>query len=200
MYLKVVFFLLFSLFMGCDATEKNNGSDVNSGVAKAVLAGFSEEKLPGSDLTYVCRKFSDGGIIEEGYVQNGVKTGNWILYHSDTRHMKTMNNYLKGKLNGPQYEYNRRGNVDLRTTYQNGELSGLYIEYSNGRLKKEITYKNGKINGYIKEFNNREKLFRFTEYQDNALHGKAITYNEEGKIIMEYLYKNGKKISGGLVE
>ena len=45
-----------------------------------------------------------------------------------------------------------------------------------GRLQKEINYKMGVQDGY----------FRY--------------YNESGQINMEYLYKDGEKISGGIVD
>ena len=38
-----------------------------------------------------------------------------------------------------------------------------------------------------------------SEFKDGKPHGKMSFYDEE-KLIMEYEYKNGEKVSGGIVE
>ena len=59
-----------------------------------------------------------------------------------------------------------------------GKIDGLYREYhtSNGKLQKEIAYKDG------------------------VQHGMFRQYNDEEKLIMEYEYNEGEKVSGGVVE
>ena len=67
--------------------------------------------------------------------------------------------------------------VEEEATYKDGELHGMYRVYykRDGKLQSEAEYKNGVQDG----------VYRF--------------FNEEGAITLEYQFKNGEKVSGGIV-
>ena len=65
--------------------------------------------------------------------------------------------------------------------FKDGELHGTQKFYFTsgrevGKLQRDVAYKNGKIDG----------LMRY--------------YDPEGKVTLQYTYKNGERIGGGIVE
>ncbi|MEL7159304.1 MAG: hypothetical protein AAFN92_00990, partial [Bacteroidota bacterium] len=70
------------------------------------------------------------------------------------------------------------GRPEQTATYVDGQLDGALatFDYRNNKIKQEVTYKNGVLDGPMRYF------------------------NEEGEVTLQYLYKDGEKISGGIVE
>ena len=57
----------------------------------------------------------------------------------------------------------------------------------------------GKIDGLYKEFHNNGKIQKEVSYKDGVQDGPFRQYNDDEKLIMQYEYKGGEKISGGVV-
>jgi antitoxin component YwqK of YwqJK toxin-antitoxin module len=53
---------------------------------------------------------------------------------------------------------------------------------------------------YKKYYDGTDKVQQEMNYKNNKLDGDVIYYNEQGIATMKYIYKNGEKVSGGLVE
>ena len=192
-----MFILVLLAFVSCNQNQETVTS--SSGGSAFDTSNYTVEDVPGTDIKYIYKKDDRGDYLEEGFLKNGKRDGAWMVYDPETLHIIEMSHFSDGVLHGPQFEYNGRGQLEKRVTFVHGQQTGLYVEYRNGRYKKMVTYKNGKVDGYIKEFSDRGKIFKLSEYKDNQLHGNVINYNEDGEEILRYQYKNGEKVSGGLV-
>jgi len=63
-----------------------------------------------------------------------------------------------------------------------------------------MNYVNGDLDGAMTEYDSRGNLQRITNFKEGKPHGDMLFYDEEGTLMMEYKYKNGEKISGGIIE
>lgn len=185
-------FLTIAL-ISCNST---GGPAISSGDAD--LSGYETETING--VTYASKVESTGIKVSEGALMNGNKNGAWISYYPNDGKIKKIENYINGKLNGPTLEFSNRGAIDTRTSYKNGVKHGLSGTYKFGRAVKETQFANGKIDGVHKEYFNNGKLQKEVHFKNDKQHGTFRQYNEEGEIIIQYEYKNGEKISGGVVE
>jgi antitoxin component YwqK of YwqJK toxin-antitoxin module len=190
----LVILLAISLF-SC-----NSSTTVNPSAAKVDLSLYTTEKVPGTNWTKVTRNHSSGELYEEGFVENGYKVGTWITYFPQEGYTETITSYLNGVFTGPFLEFDQRGRMAKQANYVNNQLDGLYGEFKAGRPVKQIMYKEGAINGFFKEYNSRSELIKQTSYKNNVLDGPMQHFNDEGKVVLEYIYKNGEKISGGIIE
>lgn len=192
---------IFLLFIGITLIACN-GSKTSSASGPAVdLTGFSQTKINGSNTSYAMQTELNGSaMLSEGMVDGNVQHGLWMTYHPDeTNKVHTITNYVNGVMNGPYMEFNKRGQIEKRVTYLNNQIHGLYAEYKFGRPLKEYIYDNGVLNGVSKEYSDRGKLVKETSYKNGELHGTTSQYDEEGNVVLQYEYKNGNKISGGIV-
>ncbi|MFQ5446730.1 MAG: toxin-antitoxin system YwqK family antitoxin, partial [Saprospiraceae bacterium] len=98
-------------------------------------------------------------------------------------------------------EFSRQGQIILLCNYENNQLEGKFARYRLGRTTEEGAYKNGKLHGnYKKYYDGKSIVQQEANYTDGELDGKTLFYNEKGDIIVEYTYKMGQKIEGGIVE
>lgn len=165
------------------------------------LSGFEIRQLDGTSTSYAIKQDASGNILEEGMITDGLQDGTWITYiEGETNKIKVVTNYVSGVLNGPYMEFNDRGQIEKKSTYLNDKVHGMYSEYKFGRPLKEFMYDEGVLNGVSKEYSDRGKLTKETAYKNGKLHGTIRQFDEEGGIILEYEYKNGEKVSGGIVE
>jgi len=172
-------------------------SDDQSGMP-ADLAKMVMTEIPGSDTKYARQMNAAGGVEIEGFVRNNQKTGQWILYGAEGD-IGLINNYVDGKLEGVAMRMTYRNQVDLKSNYHNGVLDGPWVEYKFGKKIEERTYKNGKLEGSVKVYDERTfKLKQEAEYKNGLQDGFFRYYDENGNITLEYEYKNGEKVSGGM--
>ena len=122
-------------------------------------------------------------VIDEGFYENGRKTGEWISHGKWND--RFVCNYKNGKKHGSFKGYQqgwvtpKEHSTDIITsegTYKDGELHGNYKSYHFEKYKsllyKDLNYKNGKLHGYCKTYR---------------------LYPDPGKIEDEGMYKNGEK-------
>ncbi len=194
--MKQVLFSLFTIsilsFISCGGA---NTSTAGSGD----LTGYELTAISGSSVSEAIKKNTSNAVAERGYVANGKKNGVWMTYHEDGK-IKTLSGYSDGLLNGPHLEFNNRGQIEKQMSYQAGQYHGVNASYKFGRPTKESTYKNGKLDGPHKEYNQKGDLQKYVDFKDGKQHGKLRYYDDEGNITLEYDYKNGDKVSGGIVE
>ena len=164
------------------------------------LAGFELTDIPGSTIKSAKRKDPSGQIVIEGFVDGDKKTGQWMEYNNDSD-ITSSNNYVNGLLEGPALKFSFRGQVDQRTTYHLNQLDGPWIQYKFGKVVETRGYKNGKLHGSVKLYDDKTfKLRQETEYKDGLQDGLFRYYDDEGNVTVEYQYKNGEKISGGMLK
>ncbi len=136
---------------------------------------------------------------QEGFVLNGGKTGTWLTYHTDGR-IKTVESYANNQLDGVQLELDQRGQVVKRAFYQAGLLHGASSTYKFGRPQEIIPYNMSIVDGTVKRYYVNGKLMEEIQFKNGKQDGYYRHYNEQEQMDLEYVYKNGEKVSGGMVD
>lgn len=165
------------------------------------LEGYFTEEIPGSQLVRVFKEDADGNVIEDGFLQDGVKQGPWLTYERVFLYPKSLTHYDRGVVNGIYMEFTTSGQIALQAVYRNNQLHGPWSQYKGGRLQASAYYKEGELHGVYKEFMALlGRLQKEIHYKDGKQHGLYRYYNEDNQITMEYMYENGEKVSGGIVD
>lgn len=169
------------------------------------LEGFTLTKLPNSDMQVAVKKDASGTVIEEGFILNGKRIGAWATYYpnGNLMHVKS---FYQNELHGMCFAINDRRQIVEQNRFVNGKLDGKQtkIHQPQNRLELEFMYKDGLLDGVQSQFFNpletggMTKVQMQTEYKKGVLDGYTRTFDTEGKITTEYLYKNGEKVSGGM--
>ena len=191
----------FFLFVMTTVALFSCGNSSNGGGGAAMnLDGFISEDLGGG----VSRVFKKSGenYTEIGFLSGGVKNGVWVTYYDgdEAGKIKTATSFSNGNLNGPHYEYNNRGQIETETNYANGKKHGRYAKYKFGRPNEEKYFANDELDGTSTTFFQDGEVQQIINYKNGLQHGEMKWFNEEGKMVMAYEYKNGKKVSGGMVK
>ena len=133
-------------------------------------------------------------VLEEGVTDaKGMKNGIWVIYQGEGGYPQKIANYVNGLYNGPYFELDGFGRMEVRANYLNNKLHGTLMKFNSGSLAQESTYKDGVLDGAYKEFNNKGMVLKEINYKEGKLDGPFRYYDEQGKITLEYLYKNGKQ-------
>ncbi|HLF64686.1 MAG TPA: hypothetical protein VI603_13070 [Saprospiraceae bacterium] len=187
--------ILFAILPACAILALSCGKSAPS--VEADLIGYELTQVKGSDF-YIASKMKDTMKIQEGYVLDGRKNGLWTDFYVDGR-ISLIQHFVDGKLHGPSLNLDNRGQITAQAEYEDGVLDGIKASYKFGRPQEEIPYVNGKIHGVMKKYYTNNKLMEEAEYKDNVQDGYYRHYNEEGVMDLEYVYKKGEKVSGGIV-
>lgn len=179
----------------------DSSSTSNSSSPQSIdTSGYTLTTIAGSNLQLAEKTNADGYVIERGQFDNGVKTGTWVVYDPKKGFPTKLTSYANGEMNGPYMEYNDRGQINMLANYHNNKKHGLFVNYKYGRPLDETHYKDGKLHGlYRAYFNNSEKVQKEVEYKIGVIDGMFKQYTEDGKLVLEYVYKDGKVVSGGMV-
>ncbi len=196
--MKSVFFTLsLSVFL----VSCHSGSDSAPAAAQDTPAppAYELEDIPGADASRAVLRDGEGQLLEEGTLRSGLKTGTWIAYHPGGEFPKTAVSYINGMYNGPYMEFNARGQLELRATYLNNKLHGPWVKYRFGRPEAEAGYKNGELHGtYLGYDTKTGKVQKEINYKNGVQHGAYRFYNEEGVVTLEYEYRDGERVGGGI--
>jgi len=186
--------------------------------------------------------FYPNGILKsEGDYINGSKNGIWTFYYKDGKkqqigkykdevpigewkwfypngNIRRIEYYRKGKLEGPQIEYDNQGNEIAKGDYYNGvregdwfyhvgdykEIGQYTLGYKNGIWKSY--YKNGKL-AFVGLFDEGQPKGKHIYYHKNGVknqvgkyqaglkNGNWKTFNKNGEVIEILRYKRGVLIS-----
>lgn len=200
---RIFFFLvLVCLTLGCNPSNQGGGQIEQVALPSFDPNSYMLEDIPGSTMKKAIRRDSIGVLLEEGYLEGEIRQGIWTTYHKGLNVPATLTSYIDGSYNGKYLEFNDRGQLTLIATYRNNLLDGPWEVYNFGRVIKSATYLNGKLNGIYREYHPTKMniLEKEIEYKNGVQDGVYRFYNEEGMITVEYVYRNGKKVSGGIVE
>lgn len=198
--MKYFLFIFSILFLYSCGGTGSNAPAVGAPSSNADLTGFTEVAMQGSNAMYNEKKNGAGGMSESGYTVNGKKNGPWIKYHEDNGRIMSMESWVDGQLNGPSLNFNNRGQIESKSEYKGGQFDGVVETYKFGRTEKSTPYVNGKIQGMYQEFNQKGKLLKEVEFKNGVQDGTMKYYDDEGNITVEYIYKNGEKVSGGIIQ
>ncbi len=190
--------ICFLLTTSCgDRPASNQGVSTNG----FDVTGYETNAMP-DGVTQVIKRDGNGLIKEEGYIENGMKTGIWTTYIDDRA--ESITSYVGGRKYGKSFEFDHRRQIVEEATYVNNQLYGKSGSYKFGRPKLEANYVNGKLHGPYKKYfesgADQGKINQYVDYLNGVIHGKVKYYNGSGEVTVEYDYKNGKKTSGGMVE
>ena len=193
--MKYFTFFMFSLFLfscgGGEApvvVESINGAD------------YQMEEIPGQTAKIAKKVDSDGDVLETGQISNGLKNGTWLVYDKGKEFPKKIETFVGGAYNGPYFELNERGQITLATSYKNNKLNGEWATYKFGRAEESATYKDGQLDGVYKSYYQKDgKIQKEFHYKKGQLDGPYRFYNEEGVVTLEYTYRKGEKVGGGIV-
>lgn len=189
--MKAVYNLLFLLVIASCSSE-------NIDLSK--WSAFELKAMEKKGWHYAERLDAEGNLVESGYLLNGKKNGLWVEYHSNSDFPKIVANYVDGDFQGPFFEYNLQGQISQIAHYEKNLLEGKWTSFRFSRPVIEANYKNGKLSGPYKEYDFRNgKIQKEANFENGLEDGLFRFYNETGEITMEYHYKKGERISGGIV-
>jgi len=196
--MRLLSLLLLVLLISCGEPSSSPAS------AEGIdLSGYTQDDVPGSDAKHVFQLDNLGYSVAEGLLRDGKREGVWIEYHPGTHIPRSIVSYVSGIPNGPTVFIDSRGQVEEKQGLRNGQLHGVLAKYDYGKAAAEMNYVDGKLDGLAKTYydgRHRGKLQQEVEYKAGVQHGKFIYYNEDGKKTLEYVYKDGEKVSGGMTE
>jgi len=192
---SILFVLSTLLLVACGGTTGGGGG------VTANLDGFTTESA-GGGVSVAVKKDGEGKLLEKGYLVNGAKSGMWMTYYADkdAGRIRTIASYTNGILNGPYMELSNRGQIETEVNYMNNKYHGTITNYKFGRPTSVKEYKNGELDGTSTDFFSDGDIQKEVNFKGGKQHGNMKWYNEDGQVTMEYEYKNGEKVSGGIVK
>ncbi len=191
----------------------------NSGAVSARGTFDDKEQKIGEWIYY----YSDGGLkqkihlkagVEEGLTEGWFTNGNkWyaenyvngkldgpdtVYYYNGI--LKTTVNYKAGEKDGIEKTYNLSGVLTNTHWYANGKKEGEGISYyATGEMQDRLTYKDDKAQGTYKSFYKSGALQQQGECANNMRQGLWTTYYEDG-IIKEKTTYLDNEITGEFTE
>jgi antitoxin component YwqK of YwqJK toxin-antitoxin module len=164
------------------------------------LSGMVLEDIPGSTIQYARQIDTISKLRNEGFIENGKKTGQWIEYNAQGE-ISWIKSYVNGKLEGTVMRMTFRNQVDLMLNYKQDVQDGPWTSYKFGKVIEQRNYKAGKLDGTVLTYDDRTfNLRQEVQYKDGLQDGYFKYYDDEGNVTLEYEYKKGEKVSGGMVE
>lgn len=155
--------------------------------------------------------YKDGNVKHERFYFEDERDSTCTSYYENGKVFRE-ENYFYGQLHGVTNLYNPEGELIVRLTYTENELTS-YQYYKNGKLctpvkiesaNQEITayYNNGKMSykqqtknfvphGTTKILNSDGSPIKIKEYKNGWLDGKYTTFFPNGKLKLETYYSNG---------
>ncbi|WP_020570988.1 toxin-antitoxin system YwqK family antitoxin [Neolewinella persica] len=196
-------FLILSLFALHLFACQQAGQSIVEEVEKAIVDEKEYEltDIAGTTTKKAERKDTLGQILESGFVLDGKKQGTWTYYSKDSRAPEKLMSYIDGALNGPYIEMDVQGRYALIANYRANKLHGYYGKYRIGRAELTANYVDGALDGVMAEYDYRnQKIKQEVSYKMGLKDGYMRYYNDEGKVTLEYLYKDDERVSGGIKE
>ncbi len=189
---RCLLFAALLLLAGCNAAGGDEPTKVD---------GYQVAKVPGvKGLKRLEKKNNQQAVIEEGFVENGKRTGTWVFYDKDGNFPEKVISYMEGKRNGLYMEFNERGALVLKASYRNDKLHGPWAQFQLNRPVKQANYVDGELDGIYREFYmTNGRLHKLISYKNGVQNGPFRVYDERGQLTLEYQYKDGEKVEGGIV-
>lgn len=166
------------------------------------------------------RYYLNGNIEKECFYVNNLLDGDYKEYY-ENGNIKVHGFYKNGKLKGFYKSYHENGilifegdsddisDASYKTYHKNGKLStektilsdtngvkkvNTLFYFDNGNKESDTLF-NGKVPVYIKKYNKNGTIKSIRNYnENNLLDGLFSNYDEDGVLIQEATFKNGKLI------
>ncbi len=193
-------FIVLAVLLSCD-NNASPGPAAATETSSSSLSDYEMSPIPGTNASMATLYSPDRKVKEAGPMANGKKTGTWTYYGADGGFPVKVISFVEDLYNGVYLEFNDRGQAELMATYKNNKLDGPWGKYRFGREELTANYKDGELDGVLREYDYRDgKLKKEASYKNGKLDGLVRDYDPEGKVMVEYMYRDGEKISGGVVE
>jgi antitoxin component YwqK of YwqJK toxin-antitoxin module len=118
--------------------------------------------------------YEDGGTIETGQVQDGLRKGEWVSYglgHS----LAAEFNYVNGKLEGDYKVYFEDGTINVRGVMQADKRTSEWKWYTmDGKMESTVTYIKGEKDGVQNFYDESGEVIRTETYKDGELVGSEV--------------------------
>ena len=205
--MRIAFFLaiIAFAFSNCDqsttaTTAGNETATIDKIAADLDTVNYIYESIPDTDIQLVKLIDGEGNIQESGMMLNGHKVGTWTYNHPGTNYPKTITSFVNDVRNGPYFELNDRGQTTIMAYYKNNKLHGPWAKFRYGKAEMSVNYTEGKMNGIYREVDFKNgQLQKEISFKNGKEDGFMRYYDDKGNVTVEYIYKNGEKISGGMV-
>lgn len=188
--IRLISFFLMLTFFACSSKQNGPQFDLKSYKTETIASNAQLVSYQDDDLFY----------LATGTVIDGTRNGAWVTYHPQTNKIKSITNYVNGVKNGIQINMNDRGQIVSMIGYKNDIKNGIEANYDLGRPTDETSYANGILDGPFAIYNSREIIQRKGFFKNGKQHDKLQYFDESGNLTLEYLYNNGEKLSGGIIE
>lgn len=162
-----------------------------------VGSSFSQDIIPKTYTINFDRK--DSCVKAEIYYENPkIRAKQGRFYHWYTKDaFNSTEGGFSGKLLHGQYScFYGNKNLKEKGVYENGLRKGTWIRWhSNGVIAEISNWSSGLKDGVFQLFSVTGVKILEASYKNGKLHGKVTAWNE-GKVITEKKYRNGKERSG----
>ena len=174
------------IFSCSSPTEQSNVSDIPEG---AILKDFDDD--PSLQMATI---YSGSNISAQGQYLNGVRTGTWTEYYTNTGGVKSITGYVKGQKEGVFILLNDQGALEEKLIYHKDLPHGKYRKYKRGRIIEEREYAYGQLDGVMKKYYDNGIIMEESQFAAGVRNGMAKWYDQEGTLTIEYEYVNGELI------
>jgi antitoxin component YwqK of YwqJK toxin-antitoxin module len=184
----------FLAFCQCKPADQSTDQVSDSNVDKVNLTDYDLTPIPGTNMQMATKLDNDSRVLEQGMIEDGVKTGTWATFFPNNGKIMEIKNYAAGKLNGLHILLNNAGRVDMYESYVDNQLYGKRMTFKLGTPVEEMSYKNGKLDGMFRGFSPMGKLQRLGYYVNGVQDGPYKVWNDSGQVIVDVMYKNGQQV------
>jgi hypothetical protein len=136
---------------------------------------------------------SPGNQTATGHYLSGKREGTWVEYYPNGL-IKLVTSYVNGEKEGLCVEFGNNNQVTKSCYYHKSQRHGEYKEYNYTTVKEVRKYVNGKIDGLAKIYYDNGKIMEEGVYKEGLRDGVSKWYNQEGKLTIQYEYRNGQLI------
>ncbi len=167
-------------------------------MGKPEILNYDLIKTEGSEIQTVLKMDSLGNKLIEGNIINGKKNGAWITY-AVTGEVIDITNYIDDIKQGPYIKISGH-TIAEQGSFKDNKFHGTRFKYLYGHLDEKIDFKEGIRNGWARKYYSNGNVQREMEILDSVQVGLYRFYGEDGTLQIEEKFKDGKKVSGGIVK
>jgi antitoxin component YwqK of YwqJK toxin-antitoxin module len=99
---------------------------------------------------------------------------------------------LNGLPHGIWEFYTKRGKLEFKDSYENGELIFSQTYYVGGQLKAKENYKNKQKHGISETFSKTGELEGRTNFKNGNVDGLVELFNVDGQEYQSFCYRNNE--------
>ncbi len=140
---------------------------------------------------YVKYTYPNGVVSSEGTMVNGKPDGYWKTYYPDGG-LKTEGNRYQFKLDSTWLFYRDDSTLERQITYKADIKHGKEVLFNvKGKPQEEWINTNGVKSGNVRYYYDTGELWKVIAFSNNKEEGKGTEYAKDGRIISQYVFKNG---------